>query len=115
MTNREMYEQIKGKLTDAEEIAFIDTQIAALDRKAAKAKERAAAKKAEGDELRETIFNVLTEEPQTIAQIIAAVGIEDLTPAKVTSRLGQLVALEKVAKEKVKNENGDERMAYYLA
>ena len=115
MTNKEMYEQIKGKLTDAEEIAFIDTQIAALDRKAAKAKERAAAKKAEGDELREKIYNVLTAEPQTIAQIIAAVGIEDLTSAKVSSRLGQLVALEKVSKAKVKNEDGDERMAYYLA
>ena len=115
MTNKEMYEQIKGKLTDAEEIAFIDTQIAALDRKAAKAKERAAERKAAGDELRETIYGVLTAEPQTIAQIIAATGVEDLTPAKVSSRLGQLVSLEKVAKEKVKLESGDERMAYRLA
>ena len=39
MTNKEMYLQIREKLTDAEEIAFIDTQVAALDRKAAKAKE----------------------------------------------------------------------------
>ena len=115
MTNKEMFEQIKTKLTDEEEIAFIETQIAALDRKAAKAKERAALKKAEGDELRETIFNVLTKEPQTIAQIIAAVGNEDLTPAKVSSRLKQLVDLEKVTREKVKNENGDDRMAYCLA
>lgn len=115
MTNKEMYEQIKGKLTDAEEVAFIDAQIAALDRKAAKAKERAAERKAAGDELREKIYNVLTNDLQTIAQIIVATGIEDLTPAKVSSRLGQLVELEKVTKEKIKNEDGDERMAYRLA
>ena len=115
MTNREMFEQIKTKLTDAEEVAFIETQIAALDRKAAKAKERAAQRKAEGDELREAIYKVLTTEPKTIAQIIAAVGDEELTAAKVSSRLGQLVSLEKVAREKVKLESGDERMAYRLA
>ena len=113
MTNREMFEQIKGKLTDAEEIAFIETQIAALDRKAEKARERAAAKKAEGDELREKIYEVLSTETMTIPQIIAAVGIEDLTPAKVTARLRQLVELEKVAKEKVKTETGD-KMGYYI-
>ena len=118
MTNKEMFEQIKGKLTDAEEIAFIETQIAALDRKAAKAKERAAAKKVAGDELRETIFSVLTDEFQTLDMILPAVkeitGDDTLTNSKIMPRLSALVDLEKVVKEKVKTDNGD-KMAYAIA
>ena len=118
MTNKEMFEQIKGKLTDAEEIAFIETQIAALDRKAAKAKERAAAKKAAGDEPRETIFSVLTDEFQTLDMILPAVkeitGDDTLTNSKIIPRLSALVDLEKVVKEKVKADNGD-KMAYAIA
>ena len=118
MTNKEMFEQIKGKLTDAEEIAFIETQIAALDRKAAKAKERAAAKKVAGDELRETIFSVLTDEFQTLDMILPAVkeitGDDTLTNSKIIPRLSALVDLEKVVKEKVKTDNGD-KMAYAIA
>ena len=118
MTNKEMFEQIKGKLTDAEEIAFIETQIAALDRKAAKAKERAAAKKVAGDELRETIFSVLTDEFQTLDMILPAVkeitGDDTLTNSKIIPRLSALVDLEKVVKEKVKTDNG-EKMAYPIA
>lgn len=117
MTNKEMFEQIKGKLTDAEEIAFIETQIAALDRKAAKAKERAAAKKVAGDELRETIFSVLTDEFQTLDMILPAVkeitGDDTLTNSKIIPRLSALVDLEKVVKEKVKTDNGD-KMAYAI-
>ena len=118
MTNKEMFEQIKGKLTDVEEIAFIETQIAALDRKAAKAKERAAAKKVAGDELRETIFSVLTDEFQTLDMILPAVkeitGDDTLTNSKIIPRLSALVDLEKVVKEKVKTDNGD-KMAYAIA
>ena len=118
MTNKEMFEQIKGKLTDAEEIAFIETQIAALDRKAAKAKERAAAKKVAGDELRETIYSVLTNEFQTLDMILPAVkeitGDDTLTNSKIIPRLSALVDLEKVVKEKVKTDNGD-KMAYAIA
>ena len=118
MTNKEMFEQIKGKLTDAEEIAFIETQIAALDRKAAKAKERAAKKKVAGDELRETIFSVLTDEFQTLDMILPAVkeitGDDTLTNSKIIPRLSALVDLEKVVKEKVKTDNGD-KMAYAIA
>ena len=113
MTNKEMYLQIREKLTDAEEIAFIDTQVAALDRKAAKAKERAALRKATGDEIRETIYGVLTGEFQTLAQIVAAVDIEDFSASKAIPRLNALVELGKVEKEKIKTDNGD-KMAYRL-
>lgn len=77
---------------NAEElVAFIDKQVEAIENKAAKAKEKAAEKRAEGDALRATIEGLLTGEFQTIATITAAVADEEVTPAKVTARLTQLV------------------------
>ena len=113
MTQREMYESIKTKLTDAEEIAFIDEKIAQIDAKAAKAKVRAAAKKEEGDALRETVFSMLTGAPKTIPQICEEINDEAITEAKIRARLSQLVQLERVAKEKIKTDAG-EKMGYYI-
>ena len=95
------------ELTEADFIQFCQEQIADLDKKAAKAKERAAAKKAEADELTETVFGVLTDEYQTIAQIteavVAQLGEEgaEITAAKVTARLTKLIKTGDVAKEQV--------------
>ena len=108
MTKVEMYNSIKAVLTDEEQIAFIDEQIAQAERKAEKARERATAKREAGDELRENIFSVLsTDTFKTIPEILEALGDEELSPAKVTARLSQLVKLERVAKEKVKTDKGD--------
>ena len=74
-----------------------------MDNKAAKAKERAAEKKAEGDALREAVAAVLTDEYQTIAAIAAQVEGDDITPAKVTARLTQLVKADLAHKTKVKD------------
>ncbi len=73
--------------------AFCDKEIAALDSKAAKAKERAAAKKAEADVLMDQVRDALTGEFQVIADIAAAVAEvnADATVSKVTYRLGKLV------------------------
>ena len=73
--------------------AFCDKEIAALDSKAAKAKERAAAKKAEADVLMDQVKDALTGEFQVIADIAAAVAEvnADATVSKVTYRLGKLV------------------------
>ena len=100
ITKREVLEAIKGTFVtgecalDAETvIAFCEKEIAALDSKAAKAKERAAAKKAEADVLMDQVAGVLTDEYQTIADIAAAV-IEDnadATVSKITYRLTKLV------------------------
>ena len=118
-TSREMFVQILGKLTDEEERTFVQAQIDALDRKKAKAQERRAEKKREGDELREAIYNVLTDELQTIAtivtKVIEATGDETLTNSKAIPRLSALCDLGKAVKEKVKLESGDERTAYKLA
>lgn len=96
-------------------LEFIDTQVAQIDAKAAKAKERAGEKKAEGDALRAEVAAHITAEFQTADDITALVeGFEDITKAKVVARLTQLVNAGTVAKEQVKV--GDRKvMAYKLA
>lgn len=100
ITKREMFEAIKEtfetgacKYDAATVMAFCDKEIASLDAKAAKAKERAAAKKAEADVLMGQVEDALTGEFQTIADIAAAVNAvnADATVSKVTYRLTKLV------------------------
>ena len=100
ITKREMFEAIKETFEtgeckfDADVVkAFCDKEIAALDAKAAKAKERAAAKKAEADVLMDQVRGVLTGDFATIADIAAAVAEvnADATVSKVTYRLTKLV------------------------
>lgn len=100
ITKREMFEAIKEtfetgscKFDAATVMAFCDKEIASLDAKAAKAKERAAAKKAEADVLMGQVEDALTGEFQTIADIAAAVAEvnADATVSKVTYRLTKLV------------------------
>ena len=86
-------------------LEFIDKEVAALDARAEKAKERAAKKREESDELRREIFEMLTDEGQTGDQIVAAIGREDVTKAKVVARLTQLIKDGKAAKEVVKTED----------
>lgn len=100
ITKREMFVAIKETFEtgsckfDADTVkAFCDKEIAALDAKAAKAKERAAAKKAEADVLMGQVEDALTGEYQTIADIAATVAEvnPDATVSKVTYRLTKLV------------------------
>lgn len=100
ITKREMFEAIKEtfetgscKYDAATVMAFCDKEIASLDAKAAKAKERAAAKKAEADALMGQVEDALTGEFQTIADIAAAVSAvnADATVSRVTYRLTKLV------------------------
>lgn len=97
-----------------EMVAFLDEQIASLAAKAEKAKERAAARKAEGDELRAVVQSVLTDEVQTIDAIVAQIEGEDVSKAKVTARLSQLVKAGEAVKEMVSVE-GRKLTAYKLA
>ena len=96
-------------------LEFIDTQVAQIDAKAAKAKERAGEKKAEGDALRAEVASHITTEFQTADDITALIeGFEDITKAKVVARLTQLVNAGTVVKEQVKIDNR-KVMAYKLA
>ena len=110
ITKREMYEAIKEtfetgscKYDAATVTAFCDKEIAALDAKATKAKERAAAKKAEADVLMSQVEDALTDEFQTIADVTVAVSAinEDATTSKVQYRLGKLVETGAAVKEQI--------------
>lgn len=102
MTKKETYEMIIGLIHDAYDlgeekvemaIEFCEKEIAALEKKAEKAKENAAKKKAEGDALLETVYDALSEDEfETIAMIAKRVAGEDpeATVGKVQYRLGAL-------------------------
>lgn len=101
-------------------IAYCEAEIEALAKKAAKAKENAAKKKAE-DPLLDLVKAALTAEPQTIADIAAKVAETDAeaTAAKVTARLTKLVNAEVAVRSEVSVANGEGKKrtvkAYALA
>lgn len=102
MTKKDWFNYFKtldGVTADA--IAFCDKEIAALDHKADKARENAAKKAAEGDPLMDAVYAVLTDEPMTGADILAALADEDLTVNKVIYRANALTKTGKVAKTEV--------------
>ena len=86
ITKREMYEAIaeamktgECRYDPAEVISFCENEIDLLDKKAAKAKERAAAKAAEGDILTALVRAALTtDEFKSIADVTAMVAEEEL-------------------------------------
>ena len=88
---------------DAKDVQeFLEKQVAQIDAKAVKAKERAAKAKAEGDELTKAVEAVITAEFQTADAITEQVDFEDVTKSKVVARLTKLVAAGKVVKEQRK-------------
>lgn len=125
VTKRDYYEMLKDivyptnadcemTVEQGELIEFIDKQIALIDSKAEKAKARNAEKKANGDELREVVQNVLTDEFQTIDAIVAQIEGEEVTKAKVTARLTALVNNGIAEKTDVKDDEGRKLKAYKL-
>lgn len=89
------YEDAEGNRVNisADELAeFAKLEIEHLDTRAEKAKERAAAKRAQGDDLSDRIAAVLTDEIVSIGDIAAKLNDEDATVAKVSYRLSQLAA-----------------------
>lgn len=116
ITKREMFEALVAyanacdmdveindtAITSADFVAFATKEIEQLDKKAVKAKERAAAKRAEGDALSEMVLNALTADFQTAADVAAQIEDEEATVAKVSYRLGALVKEGKAVKEDIK-------------
>lgn len=72
-------------------IEWAEKEIAMLDAKGEKAKERAAVKRAKGDELTDVVEAVLTDEFTGIADITAKISGPDVSVAKVANRLKRLV------------------------
>lgn len=125
ITKRFVYEQLialaeTGKMELAEDQlkAFAENEIAQLDKKAAKAKEKAAEKKADGDALRDTVEAVLTDEFQTVADVSAQIEGEDVTIGKIRNRLSELVRMGVAEKATVSVDvdgKSAQRMAYKRA
>jgi len=97
------------EVTADDVLTYVDTTIAQLEAKTEKAKERAAKKRAEGDELRDKIKDLLTDDYQTVADIVAQIDDPEITNAKVVARLTALCKADlahkvelKVDKRKVK-------------
>ena len=82
--------------------AFAENEIELLDKKSAKAKERAMAKKAEVDELMDKVKAVLTNEYQSLADLVIAIGDEEVTTGKVQARLTKLINAGLVEKTDMK-------------
>ena len=116
MTKKDFYNVIKDAMADnADVVAFCDNEIALLEKKAAKAKATAAAKKAEGDALTDAVFAVLTDEVQSTADIAAQIDGPDVTVAKVSYRLTQLVKNGKAVKSEIQIPAADGAKARKIA
>ncbi len=119
VTNKEMFGKIREVLSastveDKDElIAFVDSRIELIEKKAAKAAETAAEKKNEIDELTEVIKSILTGEPQTADDILVQVSGDDVTIAKVRARLTKLEKAGIAVKSEVKVK-GKVKKAYTL-
>ena len=116
VTKRDRFEEIRDLAVLAQEngfegfdfdgiVEFCDKEVVALDNKNAKAKERAAKKRAEGDALTGIVLDELTDELETIAEIALRVasreGCEDVTAGKVQYRLNALAKEGKITKGEI--------------
>lgn len=114
----ELREMVQTVVEDQERqdelVEFIDKQIEALEKRKAAAANRAERKKLESDALTDEIFNLITNKPMTVDEIVITLDQEGVTRNKVTARLGKLVKAGSITKEMVKVE-GNKRMAYRLA
>ena len=114
ITKREMYEAIAKAMETGEckyapdvVIEFCENEIALLDKKAAKAKERAATKKAEADELMEVVAEALSEDFEPIAEIAGRIQGDDVTVAKVQYRLRKLAEAGRAEKSEITIPGGE--------
>lgn len=120
ITKKEMYGMVAEIVAASdvdykdELLAFVEKEVAMIEAKAEKAKARAAEKRAEGDELRDAVQAVLTDDYQTIDAILVQIEGEEITKAKVTARLTALVKAGIAEKTDVKNDENKTQKAYKL-
>lgn len=119
-TKKEMFNGLIETLTEnfgdeaQEYIEFLQGEIDLLDNRAAKEKERRAAKKAEGDDLRDAVKNAIGADPITAGEIAEALAEDfpEVTKAKVTYRATQLAKDGIIYKVQLKTEDGKKVVAY---
>ena len=126
MTKMEKFQAIEDILNTVDGdnidmlIEFVQAEQAALANKAAKAKEKAAEKKTEIDDLGNAVLGVLNGTPKTRDEVFEAVEFDDeeISVAKIGARLTRLVELGKIQKTEVKATTASgkktTRMAYFV-
>lgn len=120
ITKKDMYNGLIATLTEnfgdevKEYVDFLQGEIDALDNRAAKEKARRAAKKAEGDDLKDAVANAIGADPITAEDIAEGLADEfpEVTKAKVTYRASQLAKDGVIYKVQVKTEDGRKVVAY---
>lgn len=94
LTDRIIYSAILNNTTDTLDAnalaAWAEKKLDQLDRKAVKAKETAAKKRAEGDALTEAVYEATSDEFESISAIAERIEGADVTVSKVSYRLNAL-------------------------
>lgn len=107
-----LHEIMEAMADNANVVAYCENELALLESKKVKAKERADKKRAEGDELQAAIASVLTDAPQTRDDILAHFDDEELTVGKIQAKLNNLVKFGQASKCNIKTEDGKVRTGY---
>ena len=122
LTDRKIYTAIvEGTFDDLDTdaiVAWAEKKIAQLDHKAAKAKETAAKKRAEGDALTDAVLQAVSDEFESISTIASRIEGEDVTVSKIAYRLNAAAKAGKLEKGELvlEGEKGKRRVvAYKLA
>lgn len=113
ITKAEVLAIIAEAMADnADVVAYCENELALLENKKIKARERQDKKRAEGDELQAVVASLLTDAPQTRDEITAQIEGEDITVGKVQAKLNNLVKFGQASKCDVKTEDGKKRTGY---
>lgn len=113
ITKAEVLAIIAEAMADnADVVAYCENELALLENKKIKARERQDKKRAEGDELQAVVASLLTDAPQTRDEITAQIEGEDITVGKVQAKLNNLVKFNQASKCDVKTEDGKKRTGY---
>ena len=106
VTKVEKLEAIKGLVKEYPDyVEFLDAEIARLNTRAGKVAEKRAEKNVEKrDEYEGAILGALEHAGRaiTLAELVAGINIEDVTPGRVAYYAGQLVKAGQVTREKAK-------------
>lgn len=109
LTKTEMFAQIKAKLTDADEIAFIDHEIELVAKKNANKSSKPTKKQEANADLKQVILNAMEDgKPYTIGDLLKTVPeLADLSNQKVSALVRQMKEANLVERSEVK------RVAYF--
>lgn len=120
ITENEVFALIREAIAGTPNEAVIEEYLVKKEEQAAKRREadkaRAAKKRAEGDNKQNTIKSLITDEFQTVNELVAAYEAqtgEELTPQGLSAKTKNLIESKQIEKAKVKTEAGI-RTAYRL-